>query len=171
MYRSNTAFRPARRVRPLLHHPRRVHRRSTHPPALLPLPHPLHSKIFALGDIANTGASKTVRSATTQIQTVKDNILSLINGGEKLEEFKKGPSGIHLSLGLYESVKFGNPEREGERPRNGGVERDLKRDMGIEGVWGRWGVPKGRLGICNSPTRTCDHDVWMIGLCLYFEKA
>lgn len=110
---------------------------------LSPSSTPLHSRIFALGDIANTGAGKTVRAATTQIQTVKDNILALINGVGVLEEFKNGPSGIHLSLGLYESVKFGNPEKEGDKPRNMGVERDLKRDMGIEGVWGRWGVPKG----------------------------
>jgi hypothetical protein len=46
-------------------------------------------------------------------------------------------------LGLYESIKFGNPATETEKPRNLGIERDLKLDMGIEGTWQKWNVPKG----------------------------
>ncbi|KAJ9475679.1 Apoptosis-inducing factor 1 [Pseudozyma hubeiensis] len=106
-------------------------------------PHPLLHNMFALGDIADSGASKTVRAAFGQIEIVKSNILSLINREEKLKEFTPGPSGIHLSLGLYESIKFGNPAKEGDRPMNKGIERDLSLDMGIEGVWRRWNVPEG----------------------------
>lgn len=110
----------------------------------------LGEKIFALGDIANSGAAKTVRAAAGQIDVIKSNILSLIaaehkgaGGKAELKKFTPGPSGIHLSLGLYESVKFGNPAEEGGEPWCKGIEKDLKLDMGIEGTWRKWGVPEG----------------------------
>ncbi|ETS61384.1 hypothetical protein PaG_04411 [Moesziomyces aphidis] len=104
---------------------------------------PLARRMFALGDVANSGASKTVRAASGQIDVIKSNILALIQGNTQLQTFTPGPSGIHLSLGLYESIKFGNPATETEKPRNLGIERDLKLDMGIEGTWQKWNVPKG----------------------------
>ncbi|KAJ1021139.1 hypothetical protein NDA16_003925 [Ustilago loliicola] len=110
----------------------------------------LGGRIFALGDIANSGAAKTVRAAVGQIDVIKSNILSLIvaeqkgaNGKVELENFTPAPSGIHLSLRLYESVKFGNPAQEGGEPWCKGLERDLKLDMGIEETWRKWGVPQG----------------------------
>ncbi|CDS00785.1 related to AIF1-mitochondrial cell death effector [Sporisorium scitamineum] len=106
-------------------------------------PTPLTQKMFALGDIANSGASKTVRAAMGQIETIKTNILALINGETPKEEFAPGPSGIHLSLGLYESVIFRNPAKEGEAPGGRGLERDLKLDMGIQETWKKFGVPQG----------------------------
>lgn len=106
---------------------------------------PLARKMFALGDIANSGASKTVRAAMGQIEVITNNILALIENSDaaSLKHFQPGPSGIHLSLGLYESIKFGNPATEGEKPRNLGIEKDLKLDMGIEGTWRKWNVPEG----------------------------
>lgn len=104
---------------------------------------PLESNIFALGDIANSGASKTVRAAAGQIDVIKSNILSLIAGEKPEKKFELGPSGIHLSLGLYESIKFANAGVEGGEPMNKGIERDLKKDMGIEGTWKKWNVPEG----------------------------
>ncbi|KAJ1042683.1 hypothetical protein NDA10_003857 [Ustilago hordei] len=97
------------------------------------------------------GAAKTVRAAAGQIDVIKSNILSLIaaetrgkeEGKLELQTFTPGPSGIHLSLGLYESVKFRNPAKEGEEPWCEGLERDLKIDMGIEGTWKKWNVPEG----------------------------
>ncbi|SNX86822.1 related to AIF1 - mitochondrial cell death effector [Melanopsichium pennsylvanicum] len=107
----------------------------------------LKQHIFALGDIANSGAAKTVRSAMGQIDVISSNILTLIESkaqpNVELKQFTPGPSGIHLSLGLYESIKFGNPSKEGEAPRNLGIERDLKLDMGVEGTWSKWNVPQG----------------------------
>lgn len=110
---------------------------------------PLESRIFAVGDIANSGAAKTVRAATGQIDVITSNILSLIQAQAEpdakveFKEFTPGPSGIHLSLGLYESIKFMNPASDGEKPRNLGIERDLKLDMGVEGTWKKWNVPEG----------------------------
>lgn len=102
------------------------------------------NNVFALGDIANSRAGKTVRAAFGQVEIVKCNILHLINEQEsELQHFIPGPSGIHLSLGLYESIKFGNPPKQGDPPMNKGIERDLSLDMGIEGMWKRWNVPEG----------------------------
>ncbi|EST08196.1 Pyridine nucleotide-disulfide oxidoreductase, NAD-binding domain protein [Kalmanozyma brasiliensis GHG001] len=117
---------------------------SVQPTLQIQSPHPtvLHKRIFALGDIADSGAAKTVRSAIGQIQTVKNNILALIQGAQKLEHFNPGPSGIHLQLGLYESIKFANPTDGGE-PRNGGVQRDSAADLGVERMWDSLRVPKG----------------------------
>lgn len=105
----------------------------------------LEPKIFALGDIANSGAGKSVRSAMGQIDVIKSNILSLINPkpNHQLAQFVPGPSAIHLSLGLYESIKFLNPSTERDQPQNKGIEKDLKLDMGIESTWARWNVPQG----------------------------
>ncbi|CBQ69520.1 conserved hypothetical protein [Sporisorium reilianum SRZ2] len=103
----------------------------------------LTAKMFAVGDIANSGASKTVRAAMGQIDVITRNVLALIRGEEAKERFTPGPAGIHLSVGLYESVIFRNPATEGEAPGGRGVERDLKLDMGIEDVWKRWNVPQG----------------------------
>lgn len=108
-----------------------------------PTPSALKERIFALGDIANSGAAKTVRAAMGQIDVIKSNILAMIAGEKKMQEFTPGPTGIHLSLGLYESIKFRNPEKEGGEPGNMGIERDLKLDMGIEKSWRNWNVPEG----------------------------
>ena len=113
----------------------------------------LQQNIFALGDIADSGASKTVRSAMGQIETIKSNILALIHGDSPQHRFTPGPAAIHLSLGLYESIVFGNPEREGGQPRNKGIQRDLKLDMGIEGTWTKWGFRRVRLGISDARHR------------------
>lgn len=105
-------------------------------------------RIFALGDIANSGAAKTVRAAMGQIDVITSNILALIEAqksGTKaaaLKTFTPGPAGIHLSVGLYESIKFGNPSQPDEPPRNLGIEKDLALDMGIENTWAKWNVPK-----------------------------
>ncbi|TKY88316.1 hypothetical protein EX895_002668 [Sporisorium graminicola] len=106
-------------------------------------PSPLAQRMFALGDIANSGASKTVRAAMGQIDTITSNILALIQGDTPKAHFTPGPSGIHLSLGLYESIVFRNPANEGDAPAGSGIKRDLKLDMGIEDTWSKWNVPQG----------------------------
>ncbi|PWZ02014.1 FAD/NAD(P)-binding domain-containing protein [Testicularia cyperi] len=115
---------------------------------------PLSNHIFSLGDIANSGAAKTVRAAMGQVDVIKNNILELIKQEQAqkesskaatpdLNEFVPGPAGIHLSLGLYESIKFGNPQNPTDKPRNLGIERDLALDMGIENQWKKFNVPEG----------------------------
>jgi NADH dehydrogenase FAD-containing subunit len=58
------------------------------------------SNIFAVGDVADTGAHKAARPALRQAPVVVENIEHLANN-EPLEQYEvaEGPS-IHLSLGL-----------------------------------------------------------------------
>lgn len=63
------------------------------------------SKIFALGDVANTGAHKAARPGSAQAGVVARNIWKLILAGQsnpeiKLEEYYPDSAGINLSLGL-----------------------------------------------------------------------
>lgn len=106
------------------------------------LPH-----IFALGDIADTGAHKAARPALKQAEVVAANIQHLINGtaqGAGLQEYKvSDPAAIHLTLGIEKSVIFRNPRGDGSE---GGEEPvvmhkdDGRFDMGIDGVWARRGA-------------------------------
>lgn len=65
------------------------------------LPH-----VFAIGDVADSGAPKTARAAFSQVDLVQANILIMIRAeqsGEKeptLEHYQPPAGGIHLSLGL-----------------------------------------------------------------------
>lgn len=59
-----------------------------------------HPHIFAVGDIADSGAHKAARPGSVQAGVVARNILSLIEGKAAEEEYKPGPAGIHISLGL-----------------------------------------------------------------------
>ncbi|EPQ27627.1 uncharacterized protein PFL1_04765 [Pseudozyma flocculosa PF-1] len=115
-------------------------------------------RLFALGDVAETGAWKTVRAAMGQIDTVSHNILALISrssaaaaaataegddaaAAKELKTFTPGPAGIHLTLGLRESVKFGNPANPDDKPRCL-VEEDGSRDMNASRMWANFNVPK-----------------------------
>lgn len=67
----------------------------------LQIPDPQYPKVFALGDVADTGAGKAARPAIVQAQIVAENITSLIkNDAADLKEYTADPPGIHLSLGL-----------------------------------------------------------------------
>lgn len=62
-------------------------------------------KIFALGDVADTGAHKAARPGSAQAGVVARNIEKLILAGKsepetKLDEYHADSAGIHLSLGL-----------------------------------------------------------------------
>jgi NADH dehydrogenase FAD-containing subunit len=66
----------------------------------LQLLNPSYSNIFALGDIADTGAPKAARPGMMQADVVVENILSLIAGKEPTKHLEVGPAAIHLTLGL-----------------------------------------------------------------------
>ncbi|KAF2224637.1 hypothetical protein BDZ85DRAFT_194937 [Elsinoe ampelina] len=94
--------------------------------------------IFALGDVADTGAHKAARPAVKQAEIVAQNIEHMIQG-EALEEYdSSAPAGIHLTLGLIKSVVFRNPASESEEPYIWHRD-DGRLDMGIQGVWDRRG--------------------------------
>ncbi|GAA5842837.1 hypothetical protein JCM9279_003999 [Rhodotorula babjevae] len=116
-------------------------------------------RIFALGDVADSGAPKAARPAVMgQAPLVARNIgriLARNSSGSTsppeehdfgLETHTPGAAAIHLTLGVVDSVVFRNPPSSGvdERgePRWDGEpvimwRDDGVEDMGIEGVWER----------------------------------
>lgn len=59
-----------------------------------------YSNLFAVGDIADTGAQKAARPGAAQAAVVAKNIRSLIEGRRPEENFVKGPGAIHITLGI-----------------------------------------------------------------------
>ena len=59
-----------------------------------------YSNLFAVGDIADTGAHKAARPGMVQADVATANILALIEGRESSQTFSAGPAAIHLSLGM-----------------------------------------------------------------------
>ncbi|KIY50337.1 FAD/NAD(P)-binding domain-containing protein [Fistulina hepatica ATCC 64428] len=91
--------------------------------------------VFAVGDIARTGAVKAARPASVQAQIIADNIQTLISGKEEqLREYVPDPPAIHLSLGLRDSVKFRNPATPGGKPTII-FDQDGRLDMGCGRLW------------------------------------
>ncbi|KAK1979050.1 hypothetical protein LZ30DRAFT_597733 [Colletotrichum cereale] len=100
-----------------------------------------YPKLFAAGDIADTGAHKAARPGMAQVQVVARNIVAMIEGRDPIERYSVRPPGIHLSLGLRKNIKFINPNVEaGEAEPTVIVQEDGQEDMNIEGVWKRRGV-------------------------------
>ncbi|GAA5984009.1 hypothetical protein JCM5350_004990 [Sporobolomyces pararoseus] len=102
------------------------------------------SRIFAIGDIADTGAQKAARPAMQHSQVLARNILKLLsNEPSKFEAITIAPSAIHLTLGFTESVIFRNPAKQtsetGEWEGEPQIvwKDDGREDMGIEDVWDR----------------------------------
>lgn len=116
-------------------------------------------RIFALGDVADSGAPKAARPAVLgQAPLVARNIARVLARDSNdtssasaqheldLETHTAGAAAIHLTLGVVESVAFRNPPSSGvdERgePRWEGEPHvtwrdDGAEDMGIEAVWER----------------------------------
>jgi NADH dehydrogenase FAD-containing subunit len=59
-----------------------------------------YSNMFAVGDIADTGAQKAARPGAAQAAVVAKNIQALIEGRDPEERFVKGPGAIHITLGM-----------------------------------------------------------------------
>jgi len=102
--------------------------------------------LFAVGDIADTGAHKAARPGVAQAAVVAKNIQSLLEGREAEEKYIPGPAGIHLSLGMKHNVIFRNPNKaEGETEPTVMPKTDGQEDMGVEGFWKRLGVEVNNL--------------------------
>ncbi|KAJ9122233.1 hypothetical protein QFC22_001652 [Naganishia vaughanmartiniae] len=82
----------------------------------LQLQHPGYGHIFALGDIADTGAPKAARPGMAQQDVVVQNIAALVKGEEVDGKIEVGPAAIHLTLGLKQNVIFRNPIEPGGEP-------------------------------------------------------
>ncbi|KXJ93400.1 hypothetical protein Micbo1qcDRAFT_232938 [Microdochium bolleyi] len=100
---------------------------------------PRYPNLFAVGDIADTGAHKAARPGSAQAAVVAKNLLAMIAGGDAEEKVVVDPASIHLTLGLTKNVIFRNP-LPGETEYVMKPKDDGKRDMGISSVWERRGV-------------------------------
>ena len=59
-----------------------------------------YSNMFAVGDIADTGAQKAARPGSAQAGVVARNIAALARGEEPAETYVAGPGAIHITLGM-----------------------------------------------------------------------
>ncbi|KIK65257.1 hypothetical protein GYMLUDRAFT_39617 [Collybiopsis luxurians FD-317 M1] len=101
------------------------------------------SNVFALGDVADTGACKAARPGKVQAAVVASNIQKLIQARaagksqpEQLDVYKADAGGIHLSLGLNEGLKFRNPNTENSKPWVSWDEPGTQKpDAGCQRMW------------------------------------
>ncbi|KAL8278110.1 hypothetical protein RQP46_009434 [Phenoliferia psychrophenolica] len=107
---------------------------------------PGFERVFAVGDIADSGAPKAARPGAVQAGVVARNIARLVEGKtDELETYTPDPAAIHLTLGLAESIIFRNPpSADSQDPVTTFIgepsvtwKTDGEEDMGIEGVWAR----------------------------------
>ena len=64
---------------------------------------PTYDSLFAVGDIADTGAHKAARQGMAQADVVAANIKSLLDGQVPEEAFTVAPAAIHITLGMVSS--------------------------------------------------------------------
>ncbi|KAI0536849.1 hypothetical protein GGR58DRAFT_375744 [Xylaria digitata] len=108
----------------------------------LQLQDPNYPHLFAVGDVADSGAHKAARPGVNQAQVVAKNILDFIEGREPSEKIEITPPGIHLSLGLSKNIIFRNPNTsKGDTEPSVVWRDDGTRDMEIDAAWVRRGVP------------------------------
>lgn len=62
--------------------------------------HPELSHLFAVGDIADTGAHKAARPGMVQADAVTANIRAMVEGKAPSETFTASPAAIHITLGM-----------------------------------------------------------------------
>ncbi|KUJ07593.1 FAD/NAD(P)-binding domain-containing protein [Mollisia scopiformis] len=104
----------------------------------LQINNPDYPNVFAVGDVADTGAHKAARPGGKQAAIVANNIEHILNE-QPLEDYEVTDSpAIHMSLGIEKNVVFGNPAPGSAepmiKPRTDGT-----LDMNINGVWTRRG--------------------------------
>lgn len=56
--------------------------------------------LYAVGDIADSGAHKAARPGAAQAQVVAQNVLAMVEGREPSKNIVVDPPAIHLTLGL-----------------------------------------------------------------------
>ncbi|KAK3951296.1 hypothetical protein QBC32DRAFT_325363 [Pseudoneurospora amorphoporcata] len=100
--------------------------------------------MFAVGDIADSGAHKAARPGSVQAAVAARNVVRLIEGKkeeEDLESIEVQPPAIHLTLGLTKNIIFRNPNTAaGQVEPTYTLKEDGEEDMGMERVWERNGI-------------------------------
>ncbi|KAI2791863.1 hypothetical protein POX_c04743 [Penicillium oxalicum] len=100
-----------------------------------------YGNMFAVGDIADTGAQKAARPGAAQAAVVAKNIVSLIEGETPQEKFVKGPGAIHITLGMKYNMIFRNPNPAENQTEPWILEKhDGREDMNVESMWERMGI-------------------------------
>ncbi|OXG77339.1 oxidoreductase [Cryptococcus neoformans var. grubii Br795] len=106
-----------------------------------------YSNIFAVGDIADSGAHKAARPAMQHAKVLARNIVAMIDGKQPDEKINVEPAAIHMTMGLVQNIVFRNPNTAGgDTEPSYRFRDDGKPDMGIEDVWARRGV------VVNDPS-------------------
>ncbi|GAA5912987.1 hypothetical protein JCM6882_008890 [Rhodosporidiobolus microsporus] len=106
------------------------------------------ARVWAVGDIADSGAPKAARPAMQQAEIVAKDVAKRLAGEPEssFATYTPGPAAIHLTLGVVESIIFRNSKSRvdastGQEVWDGEPEffwkDDGKLDMGIDGVWER----------------------------------
>ncbi|KAI0487531.1 hypothetical protein F4859DRAFT_465374 [Xylaria cf. heliscus] len=102
---------------------------------------PAYPHLYAVGDIADSGAHKAARPGAGQAQVVARNIADMLENREPAGKIEVAPPAIHLTLGLSKNLIFRNPDTsKGETEPSIVPRDDGKADMGIDGIWPRRGV-------------------------------
>ncbi|KAG8159998.1 hypothetical protein KVR01_010635 [Diaporthe batatas] len=97
--------------------------------------------LYALGDVADSGAHKAARPGFAQAQVVAKNIQAMVEGRKPSDEIVVAPAGIHLTLGLTKNTIFRNPDpKAGNNEPFVNLKDDGTADMSIDAVWERRGV-------------------------------
>ncbi|KAL0465136.1 oxidoreductase [Neurospora intermedia] len=95
--------------------------------------------MFAVGDIADSGAHKAARPGMVQAAVAARNVVKLIEGGknpEELESVEVQPAAIHLTLGLTKNIIFRNPNpADGQTEPTFTLKDDGSADMGVDRLW------------------------------------
>lgn len=102
---------------------------------------PAYPHLYAVGDVADSGAHKAARPGAGQAVVAAKNIGSMIDGKEPEEQVVIAPAAIHLTLGLTKNTIFRNPDvKDGQTEPVINLKDDGSPDMNIDVVWERRGV-------------------------------
>ncbi|KXX79699.1 Apoptosis-inducing factor A [Madurella mycetomatis] len=102
---------------------------------------PKYPHLFAVGDIADSGAHKAAKPGAVQATAAAKNIAAMVAEREPEERLAVAPAAIHLTLGLTRNVIFRNPNiSAGATGPFINLKNDGEEDMGINAVWVRRGV-------------------------------
>ncbi|ESA41799.1 FAD/NAD(P)-binding domain-containing protein [Neurospora crassa] len=95
--------------------------------------------MFAVGDIADSGAHKAARPGMVQAAVAARNVVKLIDGGKQVEDLESvevQPAAIHLTLGLTKNIIFRNPNAAaGQIEPTYTLKDDGSADMGVDRLW------------------------------------
>lgn len=69
-----------------------------------------YSNIFAIGDIADSGAPKAARPAMQHVGVLARNVVAMIDGKQPDQEINIEPAAIHMTMGLVQNIVFRNPD-------------------------------------------------------------